>query len=527
MTVVGQEKCVLENLRFLVSLAWFDLLLTEEERQTLERIADNSNLSEVGRKQAQTWIDRMPGFPEQLVVGCEGFQTPEDILLSAYYIAYVDGHLDPKEEIAIGMGAEILGVGPTRMMEIKAKFLELNDREEALKLPEWRAPAKTEAVAMPEVEVTYEKSNPFTAKLVENRKLSGDKSLKDVRHFAIGLEGGGESMNYKVGDALGVAPRNTAQLVDEILKETGLDGDAKVTKGDKETTLREQLTTGSTITAPFRKLYTTLATKLSGDAKARIDDLLEKANAPKLKEYTAAHQLIDVLRDFGKVEWTPEEFVGCLTDLRGRLYSISSSPKAHPGEVHLCVRRVEYDQEDKTRLGVASNWLSNMEPGHEVPCYMHSTKTFICPEEANLIMCGPGTGIAPMRAFIEERVATGSKGKNWLFYGEQQETEDYLYKEELEKYVEDGHLDITIAWSRTGDDKCYVQDRMRQNAKKIHDWLEDGAVFAVCGDARRMAKDVDKALHEIVAEQGGMSEADAKAYMKNLKKEGRYIRDVF
>ena len=529
MSVVGQEQAVLHNLRFLISLAWFDLLLTEEERRTLERIADNTRLSPTGRRQAQEWIDRMPGFPEQLVIGCQGFMSPEDIILAAYYIAYVDGTLDPKEEIAIGMGAEILGLGPTRLMEIKAKFLDLTDRESALKLPEWRAGAAEGSPPLPKLYDTYDKGNPFMAKLLVNKKLTGEGSWKDVRHFEIDLEDSGPSLAYKAGDALGVHPDNDPKLVEELLAATGLDGASEVKADDKVVKLHEALTRHFTITRPFRKLYTTLKEKLdAGEAKDRLAAMLDKSNTAKLKEYTDNHEVLDVLADFPKVEWSPQELVDCMTAMRGRLYSISSSPKAHKDEVHLCVRRVDYETSGKKRFGVCSNFMSNMAAGGTMPVYLHSTQTFLCPEgDVPLIMCGPGTGIAPFRAFIEERVATGSKGKNWLFFGEQQADHDYLYGEELQKYEKDGKLKMTIAWSRTGDEKWYVQDRMRQNAKEIWEWLDNGAVFAVCGDARRMAKDVDKALHEIVQEHGGKDEQGAKDFMKALKKDGRYIRDVY
>ncbi len=542
-SVVGQESAILHNLRFLVSLAWFDLLLTDEERHTLERMSDNAGLSEKGRKQAQEWIDRMPGFPEQLVMGCQGFMSPEDIILAAYYIAYVDGNLDPKEEIAIGMGAEILGIGPTRMMEIKAKFLELSDREEALKLPEWRAPkgtevqetpkaksseadAKTAAVpAMPDVDVDYNKDNPFQAKLKTNRGLSGEKSMKDVRHYEIDLSGGGKSLDYKVGDALGVWPTNDPELVGKVIKASGFDAGAEVTVGEEKMSFEQALQTRATVTKFGRAFFSKLADKFDGDT---AKSLLEKENKDKLKEFTDTYEVIDVLEELGAPKCSPDEFIAGLTAMRGRLYSISSSPKAHANEVHLTVRRVQYEQRDRTRKGIASNWLARSEPGTTIPCYLHSTQTFLCPTgDTNLIMCGPGTGIAPFRAFIEERVATKSTGLNWLFFGEQLESEDFLYKEEMQKYEKDGSIRLTIAWSRSGDKKVYVQDRIKEHSAEVFGLFENGGVFAICGDARRMAKDVDGALHEVVEKESGKDTAYAKDYLKAMKKEGRYLRDVY
>lgn len=416
-------------------------------------------------------------------------------------------------------------------MEIKAKFLDLTDRELALKLPEWRA-AKTgesQSPPLPKLYDTFDKNHPFEAKLLVNKKLSGEGSWKDLRHFAIDLKDAGLSLQYKAGDALGVHPDNDQKLVEELLAATGLDSAAEVTTGDKVVKLHEALTSHFAITRPFRKLYTTLKEKLdAGEAKDRLAAMLDKSNQPKLTAYTENHEVLDVLNDFPKVEWSPQELVDCMSAMRGRLYSISSSPKAHTDEVHLCVRRVEYETSGKKRLGVCSNFMSNMDEGGTMPVYLHSTQTFLCPEgNVPLIMCGPGTGIAPFRAFIEERVHSGSTGKNWLFFGEQQVDHDYLYGDELQQYEKDGKLKVTLAWSRTGDEKWYVQDRMREAAKEFWEWLDNGAVFAVCGDARRMAKDVDKTLHEIVQEHGGMDEAGTREYVKALKKSGRYIRDVY
>ncbi|MEO0448263.1 MAG: sulfite reductase subunit alpha, partial [Verrucomicrobiota bacterium] len=242
-------------------------------------------------------------------------------------------------------------------------------------------------------------------------------------------------------------------------------------------------------------------------------------------------EVIDLFLD-GPVDFSSSSvFVKTLRKLGPRLYSISSSPKAHPDEVHLTVARVSYETHGRPRKGVCSTFLSDrVVDGGEVPVFLQAVKHFKLPTdpEKPVIMVGPGTGIAPFRAFLEERKATNAPGKNWLFFGNPHEETDFLYREELEGFRDDGwlaHLDV--AWSRDQDIKVYVQDRMREQAEELWTWLEAGAYFYVCGDAKRMAKDVDAALHEVIQTQGGRSNEEASAYVDGLKKEKRYQRDVY
>jgi len=225
-----------------------------------------------------------------------------------------------------------------------------------------------------------------------------------------------------------------------------------------------------------------------------------------------------------------EDFVGILKRLQPRLYSIASSPNAHPGEVHLCVGIVRYDSHGRKRGGICSTFLSDRSAGVTPGVYVHSNKAFRLPQSGDtpLIMVGPGTGIAPFRAFLEERKISGAKGPNWLFFGNPYRKSDFLYQEEFEGFVKDGTLQrLDLAWSRDQKEKVYVQNLMLEQGKELWKWLEDGAAFYVCGDASRMAKDVDAALHEIAMEHGGLSAADATAYVAQLKKDKRYQRDVY
>jgi sulfite reductase (NADPH) flavoprotein alpha-component len=239
---------------------------------------------------------------------------------------------------------------------------------------------------------------------------------------------------------------------------------------------------------------------------------------------------VDLMTAFPSVQPTLTEFVGMLRKLQPRLYSIASSPRFHPGEVHLTVGTVRYESLGRRRSGVCSTFLAERVPiGAQVPLFVHENTAFRPPNDStDLIMVGPGTGIAPFRAFLEDRSAGGAKGRNWLFFGDQRASSDFLYRSELESFQNRGVLHgLDLAWSRDQGHKVYVQDRMRENASKLWSWLEGGAAFYVCGDASRMAKDVDAALHEVIQIGGGRTSEQAIAYVKDLKAAKRYRRDVY
>ena len=383
------------------------------------------------------------------------------------------------------------------------------------------------AADSPIASTTYSRTNPFPARLITNRKLTGVDSGKDTRHFEISLQDSG--LTYEVGDALGVMPQNCPALVDEIIRALGCDGEEGVTEpSGKETSLRSALLRNYQITKPGSSLLQLIADK-AGDEE--LKSLLEPSRKADLDKFLYGREVIDVLLRCGAAKFAPKEFVGLLAKLQPRLYSISSSPKAHPGEVHLTIAAVRYESHGRARKGVCSTFLADrVEADTPVPVFVQTSHGFRIPADGSkpIIMIGPGTGIAPFRAFLEERRAIGATGKNWLFFGDQKAASDFLYREQLEGMLAEGLLTrLDTAFSRDQAEKIYVQTRMLEQAAELWRWLEDGAHLYVCGDAKRMAKDVDAALHEIIQNAGGKTADEAKAYVAKLKSDKRYQRDVY
>ncbi len=376
--------------------------------------------------------------------------------------------------------------------------------------------------------VVYNRKQPFPAKLLTNRLLNGEASAKDTRHYEISLAGSG--LEYEVGDALGVLPTNCPELVEELLAALKMDGGTPVPLPKAGTQgLREALVGSYAITQPARGLIAAFAEK-SGDEALQARLLPE--NKDDFNTWMWGREIIDLFHEFPEVRLEPEEFVGHLKKLQPRLYSISSSPKAHPDEVHLTVATVRYHTFDRLRKGVCSTFLAERVALEEtpVPVFVHKSPGFRLPADTSVpvIMVGPGTGVAPFRAFLEERRATDAKGKNWLFFGDQKQACDFMYEDELMGFVSNGSLhQLDLAFSRDQDAKIYVQDRMREKSADLWSWLEEGAHFYVCGDAKRMAKDVDEALHAVIAKEGGLTAEQAAAYVKTMKSEKRYQRDVY
>jgi len=371
----------------------------------------------------------------------------------------------------------------------------------------------------------YGKSNPFPARLLKNLPLNKPGSAKDVRHFEIGLEG--SDLSYEAGDALGVMPVNCPALVSDVLAALRCDGEEAVSIGDKTFSLRQALTRHFDLRKPSQELLAAVASRAPASELAA---LIPSDRAADLKSWLWGREVVDILQ-LGGEPFPPAEFLKLLRKLAPRLYSISSSPKAHPAEVHLTVSAVRYETYGRKRNGVASTFLSDRVNGEErVGVFVQPSHGFKPPVngDALIIMVGPGTGIAPFRAFLEERQAAGAKGKNWLFFGDQKRDTDFLYEEQLTGWRDDGHLTrLDLAFSRDQAQKIYVQDRMLEHAAELWAWLESGAHFYVCGDASRMAKDVDAALHNIIEKSGAKSSDDAKAYVARLKSEKRYQRDVY
>jgi len=372
----------------------------------------------------------------------------------------------------------------------------------------------------------YTRANPFPGKVVVNRSLCGADSEKDTRHFEIDLTGWG--LNYEVGDSMTVWPTNDPGLVAEIIKTIGAKSDEVVKGPSRETTLQEALLRDCRITQTTPKFLKAVAERAS--AAPLLNDLLKPERKQELDTYLWGMQVIDFLIEHPSIKWAPQEFVDLLAKLQPRLYSISSSLKARPNQVHFTIDVVQYESRGRQRKGVCSTFLAERAENVPVPVFPNTSK-FRLPEDGNtpIIMVGPGTGIAPFRAFLQERKAVGAKGKNWLFFGSQHEHCNYFYREELEQYQRDGFLTrCDCAWSRDQEGKSYVQHKMLENAAEIWKWMDaEGAQFFVCGDARRMAKDVDAALRTIIQEQGGKSEEQTNEHVEKLKSDKRYKRDVY
>lgn len=380
-----------------------------------------------------------------------------------------------------------------------------------------------------EPESQYSRKNPFPATLLVNRRLSLEGSEKETRHYEICLSGSG--LNYEVGDSLGVFPSNCPKLVQELLEALGLSGDESVaTPSAAAKPLRSALIEDFAITAPSPQFLKLIAER-AGASAPLLNDLLQPERKEDLAKYLHGMEIIDFLLEHPSVKISAEEFTKCLRRLVPRLYSIASSLKAHPNQVHLTVATVRYQSHGRNRQGVASTFLADrIDAQTRIPVFVHTAKGFRLPEDGSLpvIMVGPGTGVAPFRAFLQERKASGAKGKNWLFFGEQRAKTDFLYQEEFESLANEGVLTrLDTAFSRDQAQKVYVQHRLLENAHEVWQWLEQGAHFFVCGDAERMAKDVDAALHKIIETQGGKTTEEAAAYVEALKKEKRYKRDVY
>ena len=374
----------------------------------------------------------------------------------------------------------------------------------------------------------YTRANPFPARLVVNRRLSGLESAKDTRHFELDLTGWG--LTFEVGDSLAVYATNDPELVDEIIRTLGATGDEQVPRPKGEpTTFREALLRDYSITQPTPKFLRAIAERAS--AAPTLTYLLAPNRKQDLETYLWGMEIVDFLSEHPSARFAPEEFVGLLTKLQPRLYSVASSLRAYPDQVHFIVDVVQYESHGRLRKGVCSSFLAERADDVPVPVFPTVAKHFHLPEDPDtpIIMIGPGTGVAPFRAYLQERKVTGAKGKNWLFFGAQHESCDFAYGDEFNAYLKEGLLTrLDCGWSRDQPQKIYVQHKMTENAAEIWKWIDaEGAYFFVCGDARRMAKDVDATLRKIVQEQGGKGIEQANEYVEKLKNEKRYKRDVY
>lgn len=374
--------------------------------------------------------------------------------------------------------------------------------------------------AAPRPRSKWTRKNPFPARLVENRLLSGPGSAKEIRHYEIDLADSG--ITYSAGDALAVVPRNDPALVAALLSELALDGREEV----EGMTLEEALRTTREIRTPGRDLLAHLA---AGHPDGELSALLGTEDNSDLEDWLWGKDLLDVLRICPTPRISATELLGLLRPLQPRSYSISSSPLSSPDRIHLTIASVRHG-EDRERGGVCSTFLADrIGADEDLGIFLQPNSSFSVPEDpsAPVIMIGPGTGIAPFRGFLHERAASGATGGNWLFFGDQHRASDHLYEEELEDLAERGVLTrLDLAFSRDQEEKVYVQTRMRESSAEIFAWLQDGAYVYVCGDASRMARDVEQALLDILAEHGGGEDAAQEA-LAALKREKRYVRDVY
>jgi len=376
--------------------------------------------------------------------------------------------------------------------------------------------------------IPYSRKNPFPARLLVNEKLNTEGSEKETRHYEFSLAGSG--LQYEVGDSMGIHPRNNPQLVQDLLDALHFSGEEPVKNKEGETfSIRDGLLKHYQITQPSKQFLEAIVERSSNRSELR--ELMQSDRKKELEHYLWGLEIIDFLLYEPSIRFSPDEFVSTLRKLLPRLYSIASSLKAFPEQVHFVVASVRYESHGRKREGVASTYLADRIDGNTpIPMFVHVAKGFRLPEEKDrpIIMVGPGTGVAPFRAYLQDRKAVGASGKNWLFFGEQRSRCDYFYRDEFESLQKEGVLTrLHTAFSRDQTHKVYVQHRLLENGKEVYAWLQEGAHFYVCGDEARMAKDVDVALHQIVEKEGGLSPEAAAAYVEALRKDKRYKRDVY
>lgn len=488
-----------------------------------------------------TWGDGEP--PESAEAFYNAF-IKEDVDLSGSnfsVLALGDSSYEKFCQTGKDIDARFEALGATRLIDREDCDVDFDDNYSSWssavieKLTELK-PAATAAPATADAGFAYsaepvasafDKSNPFPAEVIANINLNGTGSVKETVHLELSLEGSG--LVYEAGDALAVVPENAEDVVSAFIKASGISQDEEVeVKKVGSVSFYDACKKHLDITALSRKVVKGYQELTSSTILA---DLLNDERKEEFKQFLWGRQTVDL---FGVDQFngSAQDLVNILRKLPPRLYSIASSPKAHEDEVHLTVAAVRYEAYGTIRKGVASTYIADdSKVGDKVNVYVQKNKNFRLPEDTNkpIIMVGPGTGIAPFRAFIEERAETSASGDAWLFFGDQRYSFDFLYQLELQEHLENGDLNkLDVAFSRDQPRKVYVQHRMQEKAAELWDWIENkGAYFYVCGDAERMAGDVHDTLIEIAQEQGGKSKEDAVAYYENLKKEKRYQRDVY
>lgn len=404
----------------------------------------------------------------------------------------------------------------------------INALSENIKSTEGMSPSTSNLGGMLSEASLYSRTNPFKAEILENLNLNGRGSNRETRHLEISLEG--SNLQYEPGDCLGIYPENHPDLVDELIKTMEWNPDEAVpihNKGDAGP-LREALLKHYEITV-LTKPFLEQAVKFSNHRG--LHELLKPGQEEKLKAYIKENDLLDLLKDFSPWEGSSSEFISILRKMPARLYSIASSLRTNPDEVHVLIRAVRYETNGRDKFGVCSiQCAERLQSGDSLPIYIHHNPNFKLPAnpDSPIIMIGPGTGVAPFRAFLEEREELEAKGRSWLFFGDQHFLTDFLYQVDWQKWLKSGVLTrMDVAFSRDTDKKVYVQHRMLEKSKEFYQWLQDGATIFVCGDEKHMAHDVHSAIATILQKEGGMSEEESKAYLLELQQQKRYLRDVY
>jgi len=375
---------------------------------------------------------------------------------------------------------------------------------------------------------SYSRTSPFSARLVERHRLNTSGSTKETWHVVVNLEG--SDISYRPGDSMGICPENDHALCEAIVTLLRLEPDEEVVdpRTQESHTLRKFLQKKANLSVPTRKLVQELVVR----GAAHLDHLLKAENDDAFREFLKEHNVLELLQLHPEAHLSAQDFVQNLGPLLPRLYSIASSQLEHPNEVHFTVSRVRYEIHGKKRLGIASHFLCDMvQPESDpVPIYLQQTKDFLLPEDNQLpvIMIGPGTGVAPFRAFMQERFKKPNPtANNWLFFGERHSSCDFFYKPLWQELVDKKALRLTCAFSRDQEHKVYVQHRLWEERKELWEWIQNGAHIYVCGDANQMAKDVDQTLQNICKEALSLSDESARHFVADLRKQKRYLRDVY
>jgi sulfite reductase (NADPH) flavoprotein alpha-component len=495
------------------------LLSGEEAAKFLPGLAGGAAASPVEADDGAPWHDPAMTLPDRMKLA-EGRPLPRRLMAAmaqqdcgqcGYNCRdYADALFLKKEE---RLNLCVPGGKDTARM-LKNLYAEL-EAEQAAAAP---VPAQVVAPSIP----GRSRDNPVYGTFLSRRRLNKPGSEKETWHIEFDLAECG--LDYEVGDSFGIFPANDPALVDAVIR--ALDAPPDFPIGGR--TLREVLTDSVSLSPAPDMLFQFISYLTGGDRKKKAKAL---ADGQDPDGDAATLDVLAALQKFDGIRPDPEAFIESLDVLQPRVYSISSSLKCNPGRVSLTVDAVRYEVEKRTRLGVASTFLAGrVSPGDKIRVYVQKAQHFALPADPNvpIIMIGPGTGVAPFRAFLQERIATRAPGRNWLYFGHQRSDYDFFYKDEFVAMRSAGHLNrLTLAWSRDGDEKIYVQHRMRDDGRDLWDWLSHGAHIYVCGDALRMAKDVERALIDVIAEHGKRSPEDAARYVADLKKNDRYQADVY